>query len=123
MNQSQLGAFVRETIVATLRKRASDPLFGDSAEGRVAAKIADEVETAFDAYQNERLSTSQAAAESGYSRNQIRLLRINGVISDRRCDLPRKPGHGVVKQKPQLTRDAAADLADDVISAHRRRAS
>src|SRR5436309_2994829 len=86
-----------ERFVTRLRERAGDPLLGGSAEARLVERIAEQLEAEYTAYLDEKLSTTQAAAESGFTPQGIRLLRRRGIIGDRRRDLPRKPGHGVVR--------------------------
>lgn len=100
--------------VEELRGRASDPLFGGSAEARAAAAIAEELETRRRAELYSTPSTAEAVAESGYSEVQLRKLRKSGAWSGQRYDLPRRPGT-VVPEARGLT------LAQEVLS-HRRRA-
>jgi hypothetical protein len=112
--------FVQQ-FVADLRAHAADPYLGGSAEGRLLATIADRLERAYEAHQAAIVKPTQAAAESGYSRQQIHLLRRKGVISDRRGDLPRKPGHGVIKAPSVKTDPGARSLTDEVLLARRNR--
>lgn len=108
-----------ERFVQQLRARAGDPLLGSSAEARLVERIAEQLEAEYQAHQNERLSTARAAAESGFTPQAIGRWRREGLIGDRRRDLPRKPGHGVTK--PQLVGDPTPSIADRVLG--KRRAS
>lgn len=115
----------------TIRARISDPLVAGSSEARAVAALLDEMEEAYAAFLDERLTPQQAAAESGFSDRHIRLLRAQGVISDRRRDLPRRPGHGLVRgpqrvaaagqgTAPGVAPDPAA-VADQLLNARARR--
>ena len=78
--------------VEELRTRAHDPLFGGSAEARAAAAIAEELETRRRAFFNATPTIAEAAAESGYSPEQLRKLKSEGKWSGQRIDMPRRPG-------------------------------
>lgn len=108
-----------EGFIDRLRTRAADPLFGGSAEARAAAAIAEELERAYVAHQDERLTARQAAEESGFTVQAIRVWRAERRISDRRRDLPRKPGYGV-QRGPQPV-PSTPSIADRVLSPNRRR--
>jgi hypothetical protein len=110
--------FVRE-FAARVRQRAADPIIGASAEARVMTQLAEQLEREYEAFLDEKVSSGQAANESGYSRQQIALLRRTGIISQRRGDLPRKPGFGVTVPTAS-TQKGPTDLADEVIAARRR---
>lgn len=82
--------FVQQ-FVTQLRDRAQDPLFGDSAEAKVAARIADELEAIRLAYLSAELPMADAVKESGYTDVQLRKLKKEGKWSGKRIDLPRRP--------------------------------
>lgn len=108
-----------EGFVDRLRTRAADPLLGESAEARLLVKLAEEIEREYVAHQDERLTPRAAAEESGFTVQAIRVWRAEGRISDRRRDLPRKPGHGV-QRGPQAV-PSTPSIADRVLSSTRRR--
>jgi hypothetical protein len=79
-------------IVATLRARAADPLLKGSETARMAAALADEIESRRQAFLLEEIPIADAVRESGYSEANLRRLRRAGKWSGRRADLPQKPG-------------------------------
>jgi hypothetical protein len=81
-----------ESFVTQLRARASDALFGGSPEAKVAAQIADELETLRRAHLQEMIPIATAVRESGYTDVQLRRLKKEGKWSGRRADFPRRPG-------------------------------
>jgi hypothetical protein len=97
----------------SLRARARDPLLGTSSEARQLERVADELEAEWSAHQNERLTGVKAAEESGFTPQAIGRWRREGLISDRRKDLPRKPGHGVTKPGP--SKHETPSIADRVL--------
>jgi hypothetical protein len=99
--------------VEELRQRASDPLFGGSAEARAAAAIAEELDARRRAYLYATPTTAEAAQESGYSAEQLRKLRKQGLWSGQRYDLPRRPGRTVPEAR-------GLSLAQEVLSTRRR---
>jgi hypothetical protein len=101
--------FVTEYVIE-LRERAKHPLFGDSPEAKIAARIADELESKRIAHLSEELPMSEAVKESGYSAVQLGRLRNEGKWSGRRADLPRRPG------LVRLAAVGAATLAERVIA-------
>jgi hypothetical protein len=113
--------FIRQ-FVDRQRVLLADPIVRDSAEARAAAAMLDKLEEEHNLYLDERLTPQQAAAESGFTGAHIRFLRSQGVISDRRRDLPRKAGFGVDRQGPEpVAPRAAASLVDDVLEARHSR--
>lgn len=101
--------FVAE-YVSELRERAKHPLFSDSPEAKIAARIADELESKRIAHLSEELPIAEAAKESGYSPVQLGRLKTEGKWSGRRADLPRRPG------TVRLTVVGAPSLAERVIA-------
>lgn len=101
------------------RARLADPLIAHSNEARSLGAQLDQLEAEYELHMEAALSARDAAAESGYSEDNIRLLRRRGIISDRRRDLPRKPGHGVEPRRPQAAPDRSAagvrSIADRVM--------
>lgn len=80
-----------EKFVTQLRERSQDALYKDSAEAKVAARIADELEAHRSAYLSAELPMAEAVQESGYTDVQLRKLKKEGKWSGRRVDLPRRP--------------------------------
>jgi len=106
--------------VERMRARLSDPLVADAPDVRALARLVDQLEADYAAHMDETLSATHAAAESGYTPQNIRLLRRNGTIGDTRRDLPRKPGHGVMRAPMLRVTSAPRSLADDILAARRR---
>lgn len=104
-------------FITELRKRAKDPLFGESAEARVAARIADELEAERAAFLTSAPSTAEAVKESGYSEVQLRRLKKEGKWSGLRQDLPRRPRPNAAR--PQLMTSEQTSLADRIIRRRR----
>jgi hypothetical protein len=87
------------------RERAT--LFREHEEASVAIayeKCAETIEKWWEVFQHEPLTLAQAVAESGYTRGHLKRLLSSGTITNSgsegepsilRCDLPKKPGHGV----------------------------
>lgn len=111
--------FVRQ-FVDQQRVRLSDPLISQSAEARAAAVMLDTLEEEYQLHLDEKLSARQMALESGFSESHIALLRRQGIISDRRRDCPRKPGHGIAPG-PRAADITRPSLVDEVIGIHQRR--
>jgi hypothetical protein len=61
-------------IVATLRARAADPLLKGSETARMAAALADEIESRRQAFLLEEIPIADAVRESGYSEANLRRL-------------------------------------------------
>lgn len=103
-------------FIAELRRRASDAVFGGSAEARVCARLADELEARRAAYLDEELTVVEAAEITGYDESSLRRWRAAGTITLCRRDLPRKPGHGVqrapraVSQRPSIADEVLHDI-------------
>jgi hypothetical protein len=109
-----------QAFVERQRARLRDPLISSSNEARCLAVQLDQLEEEWQQYQDTTLSTREAALESGYSEDNIRLLRRRGAISDRRRDLPRKPGHGVDAPQPiAVADDTVPSIADRVLGRRR----
>lgn len=115
-----MSAFV-DGWVADQRRRLEESLLGDSSEGRLLGKFCDQLEQDHEAHQSEALSTAQAAEESGYTPQAIRMLRRQGRISERRADLPRKPGHGVARGPQRVGVTETPSIAERVLNRQRRR--
>lgn len=93
------------------RARLADPLISHSNEARSLGAQLDQLEAEYELHMEAMLTAREAAEESGYSEDNIRLLRRRGIISDRRRDLPRKPGHGVESRGPRATSRQGAHTA------------
>jgi hypothetical protein len=106
-------------FISRQRVRLADPLISRSNEAHALCAQLDQLEREYQQHLDESLSTRQAAVESGYSEDNIRLLRRRRVISDRRRDLPRKPGHGVEPSVPALASDKTPSIADRVLGRKR----
>lgn len=104
--------FVLE-FIDELRRRATDSIFGGSAEARVCARIANELEAKRAAYLEEEVSIAEAAEITGYDASSLRRWRAQGTISLCRRDLPRKPGHGVAA--PVRRAEGSGSIADEVL--------
>jgi hypothetical protein len=108
--------FVRE-----LRERAEElRRYGDDARARLCEVHAEELEARRATYLGEELTPSVAAKESGFSTKHLRRLEIAGVITLRRGDLPRRPGHEV--QRAPRVSSTIPNIADKVIAARARAA-
>ena len=105
-------------FISRQRLRLSDPLISRSNEAHALCAQLDQLEREYQQHLDESLSTRQAALESGYSEDNIRLLRRRHIISDQRRDLPRKPGHGV-ERAPPLTSEKTPSIADRVLGRRR----
>jgi hypothetical protein len=106
---------------AEWRRRADDyERDGLHAAAAIYRRAAGELEADHAAFLDERLSASQAEAESGFSALHIRLLRAHGVIGDTRRDLPRKPGHGVA-HGARPTQSLVPSLTEEVLAARQQR--
>jgi hypothetical protein len=112
--------FVTDWISAQ-RQSLATSLLSDSPDARALTRLLDQLEHDFDAHQNEELSTTQAAEESGYTPQAIRMLRRDRRISTRRADLPRKPGHGVVRGPQSAVPSSTPSIADRVLNRQHRR--
>lgn len=106
-----------EKFIQHLRGRAADPLFGGSAEAKVASRIADELEAERVAYLNAAPPMAEAVKESGYSEVQLRRLKKEGKWSGLRKDLPRRPQRPTLPG-PQRVSDGRS-LAERVVSRRR----
>lgn len=106
-------------FISRQRVRLADPLISRSNEAHALGAQLDQLEREYQQHLDESLSTRQAAAESGYSEDNIRLLRRRRVISDRRRDLPRKPGHDVETTVPALDSKKTPSIADRVLGRRR----
>jgi len=102
-------------FIARQRTRLADPLISRSNEALALGAQLEQLEQEYQQHLEESLSTRQAAIESGYSEDNIRLLRRRRVISDRRRDLPRKPGHGVLTTPPTPISAKTPSIADRVL--------
>ena len=80
-----------EQFVTQLRERSQDPLYRDSAEAKIASRIADELEARRMEHLTAEMPIAEAARESGYTDVQLRRLKKEGKWSGRRADLPRRP--------------------------------
>ena len=101
------------------RARLADPLVRHSDAARTLAAQLDLLESEYQEHLDEKLTAREAALESGYSEDNIRLLRRRGVISERRRDLPRKPGHGVDRPKPVVVATEPPSIAERVVGMRR----
>jgi hypothetical protein len=106
-------------FVARQRSSLSESILADSGEAKLLHKFLNQLEHDYDEHQNEVLTTREAAEESGYTTQAIRMLRRARIISDRRGDLPRKPGHGVAKG-PQAVAAGTPSIGDRVLGRGRR---
>ncbi len=105
-----------EDFIKELRQRANDTVFGASAEARVCALLADELQKKHDAYLNEQLSVAEAAEISGYDESSLRRWRAAGTITLCRRDIPRKPGHGVQREPRKVdVSQRHLSIADEVL--------
>lgn len=113
------GDFV-QAFVERQRERLRDPLISSSSEARALGVLLDQLEEEHQQYLDSVLSAREAAAESGFTEHHIRLLRRQRIISDRRRDLPRKPGHGVESPRPiAVAHDHVSSIADRVLGRRR----
>ena len=80
--------------------------------------VASELTAARQAYEEEVLSIEEAMVASGYTRAHLHELLREGKITLRRCDLPRRPGHGVAMAKLQVEGDGGRLV--DLLAARRR---
>ena len=90
--------------------------YGCSSVAEMCRMHADELEAAWQEWELEELTITEAARESGYSPEQLRKLVRNGEIPDlrppgsqgpiriRRCDLPRRPGANGGNREPHRSR-------------------
>jgi hypothetical protein len=108
-----------QAFVERQRARLRDPLIACSSEARALAAQLDQLEHEHQEYLDAVLTPREAAAESGFTEHHIRLLRRQRVISNRRRDLPRKPGHGVERPKPIGVADNVPSIADRVLGRRR----
>ena len=112
-----------DEFISELRTKAEDfRKYGDEVRANMCELHANDLEAKRATYLGEELSIAQAAAESGFSERQLKRLRTAGVITLRRGDLPRRPGHGV-ERGPRRHDSAAAvdgpDIASRVLGARR----
>jgi hypothetical protein len=106
-------------FITELRDRAAEfRRYGDEARAKMCEVHADELEARRATYLGEELSPGAAARESGFSTKHLRRLEGAGVITLRRGDLPRRPGHEVQRSPRSLT--TVPNIADKVIAARAR---
>jgi hypothetical protein len=106
-------------FITELRGRAAEfRRYGDDARAKMCEVHADELEALRATYLGEELSPGAAAKESGFSTKHLRRLELAGVITLRRGDLPRRPGHEV--QRAARVASTIPSIADKVIAARAR---
>ena len=108
-----------------VRWRAEAVMFRRYGEERLAIACethADELEVAVGAQAIEALTLDQAAEIGGYSYSHLQHLLADGEIDNvgekgspriRRCDVPRKPGHGARRA------NSRSEVLDRSLSLHR----
>lgn len=114
-----------DDYIEALRKRAAERRREGLAQPADQYELtARELEASYHAWQNEALDMRTAAAESGYSVDNIKVLVKSEKVPNvgqpgaprvRRADLPRKPGHGVqpsVRLSRRTGGRAAAEAGD-----------
>jgi hypothetical protein len=110
-----------QRLIQRWRERATDyELDGQNGAAKIYRNVANELEAERTTYLDTRLSVSEAAAESGFTTRHIRTLRQQGIIGDTRRDLPRRPGHGIVRGPRAVPSDVDA-AASDILAARRAR--
>lgn len=96
-----------DVYVEELRDRAkSMKAFGDDRGAKMCEETARELEQRRQLYEDEELTATQGAEESGYSPQRLRQLRHEGLWSGKRRDLPRHPA--LVPSAPRLLAGDAA---------------
>lgn len=70
--------------------------YGDERGAKMCEETARQIEQRRAAHEDEEITAVQAAAESGYSEQQMRNLRRQKIWSGRRRDLPRRPAFAPV---------------------------
>ena len=99
--------------------------YGDDTRAATCEVIIDEILARRSTFLGEELTLRDAARESGFSEKHLSRLAKAGVITLRRGDLPRRPGHGV-RRGPRpvpngsTDRDGQPDIAGRVIAARAR---
>lgn len=78
--------------VEELHTRAEDRRKEGAPSAEVYARVAEELEARRRAALYSVPTPAEAAAESGYSQEQLRKLKRSGAWSGQRYDLPRRPG-------------------------------
>lgn len=115
-----------DVYVAELRDRAeSMKAFGDDRGAKMCEEVAREIELRRAAYEDEELTATAGAQESGYTATRLRELRKDRLWSGRRRDLPRKPASEHARPR-ELAGDARKErngqsslsIADRVLRNH-----
>lgn len=99
--------------VQELQHRADDRRAEGAPSADIYARVADELEAKRRAALYATPTMADAVEESGYSAEQLRKLRREGMWSGQRYDLPRRPG----KRAPE---SRGLTLAQEVLSHARR---
>jgi hypothetical protein len=116
-----IDGYVQEFIDDLRTRGAEFRRYGDEPRAKLCDVHAEELEARRATYLGEELTPGAAAQESGFSTKHLRRLEVAGVITLKRGDLPRRPGHGVQRQ-PRIA-NIGPNVADRVLTARARTAS
>jgi len=92
------------SLAETFREHAAEPL------ALAYERCAEQLDLALAQADDELLTVTQAAAETGYSQRHLRRMVADGTIRQAgtpnrprllRSELPRKPGHGIALPRPE----------------------